>query len=45
MDLLVSVDVVSHELRLSNKFDTVSLRLSIKLIKEIVVGIVLLPNI
>lgn len=41
----MSVDTVSQELRLSNKFDTVLMRLSIRLIMKIVVEIVSSPNI
>lgn len=41
----MSVDAVAQELRPSNKFDTVLMRLSIRLIMKIVVEIVSLPNI
>lgn len=45
MGLLMSVDTVSQEPRLSNKFDTVLMRLSIRLIMKIVAEILSLPNI
>lgn len=45
MGLLTSVDTVSQEPRLSNKFDTVLMRLSIRLIMKIVAEILSLPNI
>lgn len=45
MGLLMSVDTISQEPRLSNKFDTVLMRLSIRLIMKIVAEIVSLPNI
>lgn len=41
----MSVDAVARELRPSNKFDTVLMRLSIRLIMKIVAEIVSLPNI
>lgn len=41
----MSVDMVSQEVRLSNKSDTVLMRLSIRLIMKIVVEIVCLSNI
>lgn len=45
MGLLTSVDTISQEPRLSNKFDTVLMRLTIRLIMKIVAEIVSLPNI
>jgi len=45
MDLLASVDIVSQELRLSNKFGTTLMRLSIRLLMMIVVETVIVPNI
>lgn len=41
----MSVEMVSQEVRLSNKFDTVLMRLSARLIMKIIVEIVSLPNI